>query len=237
MANPRPSTPPGVVIFRFSESITFLNGEYFKNKVLNAAYLTTDPAEGSNRTWADKNWSDDRDARIQRIRDFFIPRLPLNAFPRKNEELDKPHGSDLNTHLIEEREIDEKKVKETRFPVLRAAVLDFSSVNHVDYAGLQWLLDLKAQLSDYAGNRSFELHFVGLKSNVLRRIEPSGITKHPDDGPEDDHRYLHLSIRDALNSVMEDWHRHPSYQPNIQAPQPPTNQRVELEETKIHIDQ
>ncbi|ORX93164.1 hypothetical protein K493DRAFT_181305, partial [Basidiobolus meristosporus CBS 931.73] len=26
--------PPGVVIFRFSESITFLNGEYFKNKVL-----------------------------------------------------------------------------------------------------------------------------------------------------------------------------------------------------------
>ncbi|ORX95553.1 sulfate permease, partial [Basidiobolus meristosporus CBS 931.73] len=123
--------PPGVVIFRFSESITFLNGEYFKNKVLNATYFATDPSEKIAASWSERNWSDDRDARIRR-------------------------GPD-------------KKFFDKGFPTLRAVILDFSGVNHVDYAGLQWLLDLKAQLSDYAGNRGFELHFVGLKSNVLRR--------------------------------------------------------------------
>ncbi|KAK9703698.1 Sulfate permease 2, partial [Basidiobolus ranarum] len=101
--------PPGVVIFRFSESITFLNGEYFKNKVLNATYIATDPVEKGAISWGEKNWYDDLDMRIQRIRNFFTPRLPLNALPYPNEDEEKPMYNPPNTQLAIDREDLDKK--------------------------------------------------------------------------------------------------------------------------------
>ncbi|KAK9767853.1 Sulfate permease 2 [Basidiobolus ranarum] len=200
-------SPPGIVIFRFSESITFLNGEYFKDKVLNAAYIATEPAEKLPDSWAERIWSDDRDSRIRRIRNAFIQQLPPNAINRPSET----STPDVNFESDRLSSTDDLSVamdteKKDSIATLKAVILDFSGVNHVDFAGLQCLLDLKSQLTNYAGNRGFELHFVGLKSNVLRRIEPSGITRHPDDGPEEQHRYMHLSIRDSVQCIMEDWH-------------------------------
>ncbi|ORX90884.1 hypothetical protein K493DRAFT_55124 [Basidiobolus meristosporus CBS 931.73] len=231
--------PPGIIIFRFSESITFLNGEHFKNKVMNAAYIATDPGEKSPESWGERVWSDDRDSRIKRIRNTFLRRLPSNALSRpRPPAMHSPSSPsaidsgihDPSNHLHHRGEIpipiDDK---EEVIPTLRATILDFSGVNHVDYAGLQCLLDLKSQLTDYSGNHGFELHFVGLKSNVLRRIEPSGITKHPDDGPDDDHRYLHISVNDALKCIMEDWH----HQDLIPAP----DMAEKPEEVMIHLHQ
>lgn len=67
-------------------------------------------------------------------------------------------------------------------PKLRAVILDFSSVNNIDFTGLQGLFDLKEMLKDYAGvtdfpDTFFEVHFAGVQSNVLRIMELSGITK------------------------------------------------------------
>ncbi|KAK9767694.1 Sulfate permease 2 [Basidiobolus ranarum] len=225
--------PPGIIIFRFSESITFLNGEYFKNKVMNAAYIATEPAEKSAGSWGERVWSDDRDSRIGRIRNTFNRRLPPNAMTRPGEMKIKRVNTADSTYDREHSQshipIEINGEKTAELPTLRAAILDFSGVNQVDFAGLQCLLDLKSQLTDYAGNHGFELHFVGLKSNVLRRIEPSGITKHPDDGPEDNHRYIHISIKDALKCIMEDWH-HQTYLP-------PPDPVEKLEDMRIHMHQ
>ncbi|BFZ55559.1 hypothetical protein PYCC9005_002600 [Savitreella phatthalungensis] len=68
-------------------------------------------------------------------------------------------------------------------PPLRALVLDFSAVNHLDSAGLQCLYDLRAHLSDYASVDAFELHFVCVHKSVLRIMELADIV-NPIDRPE-----------------------------------------------------
>ena len=65
-------------------------------------------------------------------------------------------------------------------------ILDFSAVNYIDSTGIQGLFDLRELLRDYAGvdqevpedqRKFFEMHFVGIQTNVLRVLELSGITR------------------------------------------------------------
>ncbi|KAI9340531.1 sulfate transporter family-domain-containing protein [Obelidium mucronatum] len=71
----------------------------------------------------------------------------------------------------QERALAREKLGLETLPPLRAVVLDFSSVNYVDYTGLQALLDSKDDLARFAG-KAVQFHFVnvhrGYLSTVLR---------------------------------------------------------------------
>ncbi|KAJ3053404.1 hypothetical protein HDU99_007985, partial [Rhizoclosmatium hyalinum] len=54
-------------------------------------------------------------------------------------------------------------------PPLRAVVLDFSAVNHVDYTGLQALVDVRDDLNRYAG-RTVPFYFVNVKRHELNAL-------------------------------------------------------------------
>lgn len=68
-------------------------------------------------------------------------------------------------------------------PRLRALILDFSAVNHLDSAGLQCLHDVRAALTDYAAVEHFELHFVCVHKGILRIMELADVV-NPIDRPE-----------------------------------------------------
>ncbi|KAF2272079.1 sulfate permease 2 [Westerdykella ornata] len=54
-------------------------------------------------------------------------------------------------------------------PFLRAIVLDFSSVNHVDVTSVQGLVDVRNQLDRYAAPESVEWHFASINSRWTKR--------------------------------------------------------------------
>ncbi|KAJ3026320.1 UNVERIFIED_CONTAM: hypothetical protein HDU68_005857 [Siphonaria sp. JEL0065] len=60
-------------------------------------------------------------------------------------------------------------------PRLRAVVIDFSSVNHIDYSGMQTLLDAKQDLEKYAGT-TIPFHFAHVRTRHLNTVWciPSG---------------------------------------------------------------
>ncbi|KAJ2160618.1 hypothetical protein GGF46_002111 [Coemansia sp. RSA 552] len=57
---------------------------------------------------------------------------------------------------------------DTSLPVLRALILDFSGVSHVDVTSIQNLVDVRKQLDRYA-DEQLPWHFVGIKSPWTRR--------------------------------------------------------------------
>ncbi|KAI8839337.1 sulfate transporter family-domain-containing protein [Chytriomyces cf. hyalinus JEL632] len=54
-----------------------------------------------------------------------------------------------------------------QLPVLRAIVLDFSAVNHIDYTGLQTLLDIKDDVARHAGHK-VPLHFAHVRRRHMK---------------------------------------------------------------------
>ncbi|KAK9696792.1 hypothetical protein K7432_012282 [Basidiobolus ranarum] len=200
----RTAPPPnGIIIFRLSESISFLNAEYFKGKVLNAVYITTDSPVELPSSWADRVWSDDRESRITRMRNNFETILPIAT-------------SSDNSKVIEGSGVSEKiQIDKFNYPHLRSVILECSGVNHIDSTGIQALIDLKTLLIEYSGNPMFELHFVGLQPKVLSRLDHSGLTRLPTDPPGKSHRYVHLTIQQAVISADKIPEHHESPHINI----------------------
>lgn len=54
-------------------------------------------------------------------------------------------------------------------PLLRAIILDFSSVNHVDVTSIQGLVDVRNQLDRYAAPEMVEWHFAAINSRWTKR--------------------------------------------------------------------
>ncbi|KAF9436922.1 hypothetical protein BGZ76_002546 [Entomortierella beljakovae] len=142
-------TPQGILVFKIEESTTFPNSDALKTWVLEEVYKHT-RFGGRQKDVSEKLWSDDLDVQIGRLRKL-------------------AHGANSN-------------VTDDDLPVLRAVIFDFSAVNNIDSTGLQGLFDLRDLLRDYAGVTDyasifFEVHFVGIQSNVLSTLELSGITR------------------------------------------------------------
>jgi solute carrier family 26 (sodium-independent sulfate anion transporter), member 11 len=54
-------------------------------------------------------------------------------------------------------------------PVLRAVILDFSSVNNVDVTSVQELIDVRNQLDRYAAPEVVQWHFAGISNRWTKR--------------------------------------------------------------------
>ncbi|EFR02518.1 sulfate permease 2 [Nannizzia gypsea CBS 118893] len=69
-------------------------------------------------------------------------------------------------------------VQDTR-PILRAVILDFSSVNHVDVSSIQGLIDVRNQLDRYAAPEIVEWHFACISNRWTKRALASAGFGYP----------------------------------------------------------
>ncbi|KAJ3256022.1 Sulfate permease 2 [Chytriomyces hyalinus] len=69
----------------------------------------------------------------------------------------------------ETRLLERKRKGLQSLPLLRAVVFDFSAINHVDFTGLQTLLDAREDLERFAGRR-VEMHFVNVRRRYLATV-------------------------------------------------------------------
>jgi len=62
-----------------------------------------------------------------------------------------------------------KELDRSHLPILRAVVLDFSSVNNVDVTSVQNLIDVRNQLSRYANPEPVQWHFAHINNRWTKR--------------------------------------------------------------------
>lgn len=60
-------------------------------------------------------------------------------------------------------------LEETSKPTLKALILDFSAVNHVDFTSVQLLVDARNQLDRYAAPTAVQWHFANIHSRWTKR--------------------------------------------------------------------
>ena len=123
--------PPGVLIFRFDESLTYPNAGFISDKIMHYVQDNFTSGRPPPTTRGERAWND---------------RRPLV----KKEDLEA---------VLAEQESSGRKLK--------AIVLDFSAVNHLDSTGVQALLDLRLSINRYVG-REVEWHFASLATPFIR---------------------------------------------------------------------
>ncbi|KAG0225446.1 hypothetical protein BGW42_004437 [Actinomortierella wolfii] len=143
------ATPHGILAFKIEEAASFPNADYFREWVLDQVFKYT-RFGGLRKATQERNWSDDQEKHIIRLRK-------------------EAHGENSN-------------ITDDDLPRLRAVIFDFSAVNNIDSTGLQGLFDIQENLQAYSGVEDypdlfFEVHFVGIQSNVLHTLELSGMTR------------------------------------------------------------
>ncbi|KAL2823195.1 sulfate transporter family-domain-containing protein [Aspergillus cavernicola] len=63
----------------------------------------------------------------------------------------------------------QEEADQSHLPILRAVILDFSSVNNVDVTSIQNLIDVRNQLDIYASPRTVQWHFAHLNNRWTKR--------------------------------------------------------------------
>ncbi|KAF5099998.1 hypothetical protein D0Z03_000901 [Geotrichum reessii] len=96
---------------------------------------------------------------------------------------DRPWNDHGPRHPVDTGEIDNR-------PLLRAVVLDFTSVPYLDATGVQNLVDIKNAIQRYAANDNVEWHFVGIISPWTKRaLLTDGFGIRTDGGQTQPKRY------------------------------------------------
>lgn len=102
------------------------------------------------------------------------------------------------------------EVEDTR-PLLRAIILDFSAVNHIDTTGVQALVDTRKELEIYAGDE-VEFHFTDINNDWIKRtLVAAGFGK-----ARDATKYTSRSIEVGSAAPLRD----------IETPMAPGNSRI-----------
>lgn len=136
--------PPGIIVYRPSESWTYLNCSRQYDAIINRVKKLTRPGIiNRHKSKHEKAWNDPGE--------WEPPMIIKKVFRLKSKQHD-PESV---------RELDSK-------PVLRIIALDFSQVTQIDSTGIQSLVDLREVINKYA-NRQVEFHFSGIISPWIKR--------------------------------------------------------------------
>ncbi|PSN67298.1 sulfate permease-like protein [Corynespora cassiicola Philippines] len=124
-----PESPyPGILIFRFTESFSYINQQGYMDDLVEHAQAIARPTTLDRYSKiGDRPWND--------------------PGPRRGQQIN----------------LDDNR------PILRAIILDFSSVNHLDVTSVQGLIDVRDQLDRYAAPESVEWHFASINSRWTKR--------------------------------------------------------------------
>ncbi|SCU90305.1 LADA_0F03158g1_1 [Lachancea dasiensis] len=140
--------PPGVIVFRPSESWTYVNCSRLYNLIFDEVVRQTRRGKVSYTGLdAHKRWNDPGEWTPPR----FLQKLVSKSQGRFG----------FYENSLGERPRDER-------PILRVIALDWSQVAQTDSTGLQTLVDLRKAVSKYA-DRQVEFHFSGIISPWIKR--------------------------------------------------------------------
>lgn len=138
--------PPGVLVFRFGESILFPNVSLFCDQILDYAREHTRSGQDFSQTKAGaRPWNDPGPSR----------------WARKKEEAALAAGAETPAE------------REAKKPILRAVVFDMSCVSNLDTTSVQNLVDLRRTLERYAAQK-VTFHFCTILSPWIRRALLAG---------------------------------------------------------------
>ncbi|SCW04244.1 LAFE_0H09252g1_1 [Lachancea fermentati] len=136
--------PPGVIVYRPTESWTYLNASRQYDAIFDEVEKRTRRGRlHVHRNPRDRPWNDPGD--------WTPPRFLRKVLPSK-------WGSDSSF---------DEPVRDDR-PVLRIIAMDWSQVTQTDSTGLQTLVDLRKAVNKYA-DRQVEFHFSGIISPWIKR--------------------------------------------------------------------
>ncbi|KAK4129311.1 sulfate permease [Parathielavia appendiculata] len=135
---------PGIFIYRFSEGFNYTNASHsleYMTSYIFAHTRRTSPAHFDRP--GDRPWNDPGPSRRQR-------KAAAKAAAEATTTNTQPS---LNAHL----------------PTLKAIILDFSSVNHVDITSVQQLIDVRNQLDRYAAPDTVDWHIACISNRWTKR--------------------------------------------------------------------
>lgn len=187
--------PPGVIVYRFSDSYTYLNCGKHYDIIFDEVRRTTRRGQMvSALKKVDRPWNDPGE--------WETPLWLKKVFNRKRTpeewaEIEAQQGNDLERKLQDDK------------PLLRIVCLDFSQCSQTDTTAIQNLGDLRKQINRYA-DRQVEFHFCGIYAPWVKRALVNlgfGTTneQYSDESLLTGHRSYHLarapsSLEDGLGS-------------------------------------
>lgn len=151
---------PGVFIYRFTEGFSYPNASH------TLEYLTRYVFSHTRRT---------------NLTQYARPGdRPWNDPGPSKRELKKAQRSGGNLHIAGEN---------PDLPTLKAIILDFSSVNHVDVSSVQQLIDVRNQLDRYAAPDPVDWHIACIGNRWTKRALVAGGFGYPTPRDEGQHRW------------------------------------------------
>lgn len=144
--------PPGVVIFRFDESLTYPNAGFISDKIMHYIQDNFNSGSPPPKTKGEQAWND---------------RRPL---AKKTKSTNNNNNDEQSNNIAD---ADYEEHDDLTLPSLHAIVLDCSAINHLDSTGVQTLLDLKLAVNRFAGYE-VEWHFASLASPAIRNALITG---------------------------------------------------------------
>lgn len=151
--------PPGVIVYRLSDSYTYINASRHYDTIFDKIKQTTRRGKlMHNRSKTDRPWNDPGE--------WEPPTFYKNWskwFKHGNSDDVKETDNTLKEGIAREP----NTIKDEK-PLLRIVCLDFSQVSQIDATAVQSLIDLRKAINDYA-DRQVEFHFTGIISPWIKR--------------------------------------------------------------------
>ncbi|CUM63563.1 uncharacterized protein PRCAT00001141001 [Priceomyces carsonii] len=165
--------PPGVIIFKPTESFTYPNASTQIDRITDEAKRLTRRGRPYNYTDAgSRPWNDPGPLRFK---------IPFISKKGENDE--------VTTSQIEQEK-----------PLLRIVHFDFSTVASIDVTSIQALVDLRKALNVYA-DREVEFHFSGILSPWIRRgLLNAGFGTYGTEKLVSDTVYVNIATSDDLEN-------------------------------------
>lgn len=144
--------PPGVIVYRFGDSFTFVNCSRHYDIIFDRIKEETRQGELLHlKNRADRLWNDPHEWEMP---DFF----------RRVSKYNKSKTNEEETPLVRHNASKDRYSK----PILKVLCFDFSQVAQVDSTAIQTLVDLRRAVNKYA-DRQVEFHFAGIFSPWVKR--------------------------------------------------------------------
>ncbi|KAJ3146259.1 hypothetical protein HDU89_006400 [Geranomyces variabilis] len=145
--------PPGILVVKLEESLTYPNANYFSEHIKDVVISTTEFG-GVVLPPDQKLWCDNTEGKVKAAR-------------KKNTAVQVHSLQKVGSDVTISSSPEVSKTVDNKLHRLRAIVFDFSAVNGIDSTGVQMLTDLRRDVDVYAGQR-VEFHFAHVRPRFER---------------------------------------------------------------------
>ncbi|KAL1838276.1 hypothetical protein VTJ49DRAFT_2847 [Mycothermus thermophilus] len=176
---------PGIFIYRFAEGFNYTNASHtlsYMTEYIFANTRRTNPT--SFERPGDRPWNDPGPSQRQLKR----AAAAAAAAAAANSETS---SSSTTAHKLPTGTLDTNRASsaaESEKPTLKAIILDFSSVNHVDITSVQQLIDVRNQLDRYAAPDTVDWHIACISNRWAKRALAAAGFGYPTARPDLPHR-------------------------------------------------